>query len=90
LLGEFTAASRALNKACELAPANFEFRMTLALLEEKWYERDGELEHFDAAVASLKKMSELQPKDPRTAQILQRLTTTRQAKQATTGAPSTP
>jgi tetratricopeptide (TPR) repeat protein len=90
LLGEYTAASRALTKACELAPENYDFRMTVALLEEKWYERDGDLAHYEAAVASLKKMVELRPKDPRTAQILQRLATTRQAKEARRASPSSP
>jgi predicted CXXCH cytochrome family protein len=90
LLGEYTAASRALNKACELAPVNFDFRMTLALLEEKWYERDGEDAHYQAAVASLTKMAELRPKDPRIAQILQRLSATRQAKEAAAAAPAKP
>ena len=29
--------------------------MTVALLEEKWYERDGDLAHYETAVASLEK-----------------------------------
>jgi tetratricopeptide (TPR) repeat protein len=87
LLGEYTAALRALDKACELAPVNFDYRMTVALLEEKWYERDGELAHYDAAVAALKQMSQMRPNDVRTAQIRQRLDSTRQAKEAATAAP---
>lgn len=90
LLSEYAAASRALTKACELAPANFDFRMALALLQEKWYERDGERAHFDAAAASLKKLAKIRPEDPRTALILQRLTTTRLAKEATTAPPKSP
>lgn len=82
LLGEYTAAQRALMRACELAPADVDYRMTLALLEEKWYERDGEIAHFDAAMASLAKMEELHPKDPRIVQIRQRLATLRQTKEA--------
>lgn len=82
LLGEFEPASDALTKACELAPANFDYRMALALLEEKRYEQDGDRAHFDAAVASLKKLSELRPRDPRTTQILQRITATRLTKEA--------
>jgi predicted CXXCH cytochrome family protein len=89
LLGEYAAASRALTKACELAPTNFDFRMALALLEEKWYEQDSDRAHFDAAVASLKKLAELHPRDPRITQILQRITATRLAKEAET-APHSP
>jgi tetratricopeptide (TPR) repeat protein len=89
-LGEYTAASRALGKACELAPSNFDFRMTLALLEEKWYERDGDPAHYNTTVAALKKLAELRPNDPRTAQIFQRLSTIRQAKEANRAPPESP
>jgi tetratricopeptide (TPR) repeat protein len=82
LLGEYTAASRAMTKACELAPTSYDFRMALALLQEKWYERDGDVAQYDAAVQSLDVMDELRPKDPRTEQIRQRLMITRQAKEA--------
>ena len=54
----------------------------LALLQEKWYERDGDVAQYDAAVQSLDVMDELRPKDPRTEQIRQRLMITRQAKEA--------
>lgn len=42
LLGETKAAATALGKACELAPANFDFRMALALLQERRYEQSGD------------------------------------------------
>ncbi|MGD9636157.1 MAG: multiheme c-type cytochrome [Pirellulales bacterium] len=90
LLGEYTAAARAMNRACELVPSNFDYRMTLALLHEKWYERDGDQAQYDAAVAALDAMSQLRPKDPRTEQIRARLTTTRQAKEAAIRPPSAP
>ncbi len=90
LLNEYAAASRALDKACKLAPANFDFRMALALLEEKWYEQDSDRAHFDAAVASLKKLAELHPRDPRITLILQRITATRLAKEAKPAPPKTP
>ena len=89
LLDQYEAASRALAKACELDPDNYEFRMALALLQEKWYGRDGDIAQYESAVATLDKMADLQPNDPRTEQIRQRLNTTRQAKEAA-AAPKSP
>jgi len=88
LLGEYTAAARAMNRACELAPANYDYRMALALLYERWYERDSDLARFDDAVASLDALEGIQPKDPRAAQIRERLQTTRQAKEAASTPPA--
>jgi predicted CXXCH cytochrome family protein len=81
LLGEYTAASRAMAKACELAPANYEYCMALALLYEKWYERDGNLDQYDAAIEVLDAMDELRPRDPRTEHIRSTIAVTRQAKE---------
>jgi predicted CXXCH cytochrome family protein len=90
LLGEYGKAAEALAQACELAPAHYEFRMALALLEERRYALDGETAQFDAAERSLDEMAKLRPNDPRTEQIRQRLHATRQAKQAgSQSAPST-
>ena len=83
LLGENNAAALALTKACQLSPASYDFRMALALLEERRYELDGDESQFQAAVASLKQLAEMRPNDRRDAQaILQRLLATRHAKDA--------
>lgn len=82
LLGEYDAAADALAKACELAPVNFEYRMALALLEERRYDIEGDVAQFDAAEQTLDEMSKLRPTDPRAEQIRQRLHATRKAKEA--------
>jgi predicted CXXCH cytochrome family protein len=90
LLGEHAAAAKALAQACELAPTSYDFRMALALLEERSYELEGDTEQFDAAMRSLDELAKLSPTDPRAEQIRQRLQTTRQAKDAVADPPSTP
>ncbi len=81
LLGELEKAHQALAQACELAPQHYDFLMTLALLHERRYELSGEREHLDAALATLKKLRDMQPADPRAEQILVRLLETQRAKQ---------
>jgi hypothetical protein len=86
LLGETKAAATALSKACELAPTNFDFRMALALLQERRYEQSGDEADYTAATASLAEMAKLRPGDQRTAQIRARLEATRAAKRASSPA----
>ena len=90
LLGQYAAADKALTEACELAPASFDFRMALALLQERRYERDSDTAQFDAAEQSLDEMAKLRPDDPRTEQIRQRLHATRQAAEAASRPASSP
>jgi tetratricopeptide (TPR) repeat protein len=90
LLGETTAASTALKKACELAPTNYDFRMALALLQERRYEQSGDAAEYDAAIASLNELAKLQPNDPRAAQIRARLDATHAAKQVAPPPAETP
>ena len=81
LLGEYDEAQAALSAACERAPQNYEYRMALALLHEKRYDLAGEEAQFEAAVAVLKTLHEMQPRDPRAKDILLRLIALRQKKQ---------
>jgi cytochrome c-type biogenesis protein CcmH/NrfG len=81
LLGEFDAAQTALAAACSRSPQNYEFLMALALLLERRYDLTDNKQHFDEAVATLTKMHELRPADPRTRQILSRMVATRQSRQ---------
>lgn len=82
LLDQLDEAQAALATACRLAPQSYEYRMALALLQERRYELTGEEEHFQSAIESLRKLHELRPDDPRAQQILARLAETRRAKQA--------
>jgi hypothetical protein len=56
--------------------------MMLALLEERRYEVTGDQEFLKAATKSLRKLEVIQPGDPRTQGIAQRLLATRRAKEA--------
>jgi hypothetical protein len=76
-LGEYDAAAAAFERACELMPANYQYRMALALLEERRYELDGDPAPYEAAIQSLNKLREIQPDAPQTEQILQRLRSTK-------------
>ena len=82
LLGEHEQATAALAEACRLTPGNYEFRMALALLQERRYELDGDEAHFTSAVASLQMLHQMRPEDPRAVQIFQRLRDTHAAMQA--------
>lgn len=81
LLGELDNAQAAYTAASERAPQNYDFLMMLALLHEKRYGITGDEDQFNAAVAALKKLGEMQPRDPRARSIYQRLMTTRQQHQ---------
>jgi predicted CXXCH cytochrome family protein len=77
-LAEHAAAASALQKACDLAPASYQYRMALALIQERQFELDTDTSHFDAAMATLRALREISPEDPRSAQIQQRLMSTKQ------------
>ncbi|HMP08116.1 MAG TPA: tetratricopeptide repeat protein, partial [Lacipirellulaceae bacterium] len=81
-LGEYEAAAAAFERACELVPTNYQFRMALALLEERRYELDGDPAHYEAAIQSLDKLREIEPDAPQAEQILQRLRSTKQRRDA--------
>lgn len=80
LLGELDLAAEALAKACALAPREFEFRMALALLDERRYELTGDESYLRAATVSLRTMEQLLPGDPRTQGIADRLLATQKAR----------
>jgi tetratricopeptide (TPR) repeat protein len=86
-LGEWEKADVAFHKACEKAPRNYDYRMALALLQEKQYDETGDANRFEDAAQSLKKLHEMNPDDPRAEQILTRLLETRNAKEAAKPAP---
>lgn len=73
LVGQLEAAEAALEEACSLAPQNFDFRLALALLQERQYETSREQAQFDSAVASLRELEKLSPQDPRATAILKRM-----------------
>jgi tetratricopeptide (TPR) repeat protein len=81
-LDEYDKAAAALEQACEKAPKNADYRMALALLQEKRYELTGDEAQFKAAVASLHKLQELDRTNPAAQQILTRLVKTREAREA--------
>ncbi|MEX0642888.1 MAG: HEAT repeat domain-containing protein [Pirellulales bacterium] len=81
LIGELDAAQSAYQAAVDLAPTNFEFLMMLALLHEKRYDLSSDEEQFNAAVAAIRKLNELQQDDPRTRSIAIKLIEARRKKQ---------
>jgi len=70
LLHEYDKAEAAFQKACELAPRDYDYRMALALQQKAQYEETGDEKEFDAAMASTKKLYEMNPDDERAKQIL--------------------
>lgn len=82
LLGDLDEAAAAFARACELSPDSYDFRMMLALLDERRFEQTGDERFLRAATLSLKRMEELRPGDPRTQGIADRLLATRNAKRA--------
>ena len=86
-LGELEKADVAFHRACEKAPRNYEYRMALALLQEKRYSETGDENQFEAAAQSLKVMHDMNRDDPRAKQILIRLLDTRKAKEAAKAGP---
>ncbi|HEY4234715.1 MAG TPA: multiheme c-type cytochrome [Lacipirellulaceae bacterium] len=81
-LGQLDEAEAALATACRLAPNEYDFRMTLALLEERRYEQGGEDAKYRAVKDSLDQLQQMRPNDPRAAAILKRLEATRAAKRS--------
>jgi uncharacterized protein HemY len=89
-LGEWEKADVAFHAACEKAPRNYDYRMALALLQEKRYDETADENQFEMAAQSLKVLHDMNPSDPRAEQILIRLRDTRNAKEAAkTGPPKT-
>jgi cytochrome c-type biogenesis protein CcmH/NrfG len=84
LLGQYEEAATALATACRLAPNNYDFRMALALLEERRYEQSGEEVKYRASRDSLDALHQMRPNDPRAASILKRLEATRASKRSGT------
>lgn len=82
LLGQLDEASVALKEACRLEPNVYEYRMALALLEERRYESDGGETHYESAKEALATLQRLRPDDPRAGQILKRLEATHAARPA--------
>ncbi len=80
-LDDYDRAEVALQQACDKSPRSYDYRMALALLQEKQYELTGNVSKFEAAIGSLTKLHELNPEDPRAGQILIRLRQTRSARQ---------
>ena len=80
-LGDYEKADVAFQKACELAPRSYDFRMALALLQEKRYDETGDERRYELAVESLKKLRDLNPDDIRGRQILQELMGIKQQKE---------
>ncbi len=86
-LGEYDKADAAFRDACEKAPRDYDYRMALALLEEKRYEETGDERQFNAAIQSLAALRELNRDDPRAGQILMRLQETRKQREPASGPP---
>lgn len=72
-LGQYAEALPAFERACELAPESYDFRLMLALAHERAYQTTGDQEHFDAAVDSLRKLDAMDPSNPNARNILRRL-----------------
>ncbi len=87
LLGEHEAAATALAEACRLSPAVYEYRMMLALLQERRYELEGDEHHYDAATASLDMLQRMRPEDLRAGKIRARLEATRASKSSNSPRP---
>jgi tetratricopeptide (TPR) repeat protein len=87
-LDQYEEANAALTAACQKAPQNYDYRMALALLQEKQYEISGDEKLFEQAVLSLKKLHEMQESDPRAKQILLRLSETHREKEAAVKKPA--
>jgi tetratricopeptide (TPR) repeat protein len=73
LLEEYDKADVALRAACEKDPRNFEYVYFLAMMQQKRYELTGDETQFNAGMMSIKKMRELNPKDPRAKEVFDSL-----------------
>jgi len=71
LLGRMEEAEAALRKACELAPANYDFRLVYTLLLEK-------AEKWDQAIASAQTLLQIRPGDRDAQQLLRKFHARRQ------------
>jgi predicted CXXCH cytochrome family protein len=87
-LDDIDKAEAAFQQACEKAPRNYDYRMALALLQEKRYELSGDDAQLKAAATSLKMLHDMNKDDPRAKQILNRMLGTRQQKEAAKAGPS--
>jgi predicted CXXCH cytochrome family protein len=81
-LDDFDKAEAAFQKACEKAPRNYDYRMALALMQEKRYDQTGDVKDFETAARSLKVLHDMSHDDPRAQQILMRLIETRKTNEA--------
>jgi predicted CXXCH cytochrome family protein len=81
-LDEYEKADVAFQKACELAPKSYAYRMALALLQQKRYEKTDDEKQYELAMQSLKLLREINPDDDRAGMILQELMAMRKQKQA--------
>jgi tetratricopeptide (TPR) repeat protein len=88
LLGEYDKADAAFKKACELAPRNYDFRMALALLDEKRYEESGDASFYNATIESLKVLRELNREDDRGKQIYFKLQEARKQREGSASQPA--
>jgi tetratricopeptide (TPR) repeat protein len=81
-LNDHDGAAAALSESCRLSPSNYDYRMALALLEERRYETSGDETHYEAAIDSLQRLQQMKPGDPRAGQIFERLQSTRATNKA--------
>jgi tetratricopeptide (TPR) repeat protein len=81
-LDDFDAAAAALATACRLSPNNYDFLMTLALLEERRYEKSSDEARYQAAKKAIDDLEQMRPSDLRAVGILKRLETTHASKHA--------
>jgi len=88
LLGEYDKADAAFKKASELAPRNYDFRMALALLEQKRYEETGDAAFYNATIESLKVLRELNRDDERGKQIYFKLQEARKQREGGASPPA--
>lgn len=70
LLGQLDQSELALNKACELAPQSYDYRMLLTLLYEK-------RKQTQQAIKSAEKLLKIRPHDPVASEILRKLKTSK-------------
>lgn len=72
-LGDDAGAEAALTEASRLEPSNESYLLALALMQEDRYRKTADQKHLEAAVATLRRLNELTPGSPTTADILRRL-----------------
>ncbi|MEM9186542.1 MAG: cytochrome c3 family protein [Planctomycetota bacterium] len=78
-VGDLAASEAALAEACGLAPGSYDYRLALALLQERRFNETGDDEHFRSAVASLNRLNAIRPKDPGVIGVMRRLIATKKA-----------